>query len=148
MMPNPADRGTDKQIAAAVAEGPTPIVAAKNIEFLDPLADQTTAIVLTDGLLQERFDHDGQYVRQVLDDVLAGRDQPKEPKRETSFLGGILGFAGAVAGFLVGGPAGAALGSVVGERAGDIAAAQGNIIWPRLVPSFLYPKRAHHEEDA
>lgn len=148
MMPNPADRGIDKQIAAAAAEGAALIVAPENIEFLDQLVDKTRIIILPDGSLQQRFDHDGQYVRQVPDHVLAGEDQPKEPKRETSFLGGVLRFAGAVVGFLVGGPAGAALGSVVGELAGDIAAEQSNIIWPKLVPSFLYPKRAHHEEDA
>jgi hypothetical protein len=145
MMPNPADRENDKKIAAAAAEGAALIVAPENIEVLDPPVDKTRIIILPDESLHQRFDHDGQYVRQVPDHVLAGEE--KEPTRETSFLGRLLRFAGTVAGFLVGGPAGAALGSVVGELAGDIAAEQSNIIWPKLVPSFLYPKRAH-EEDA
>jgi hypothetical protein len=147
-MPHPAERGIDNQIAAAAAEDTALIVAAGNIEFLDPSLDQTGIIVPSDGSPHERFDHDGQYVRQVPDGVLSGEDQPKEPKHETSFLGGVMRFTGAVVGFMMGGSAGAALGSVVGELAGDIAAEQSNIIWPRLVPSFLHPKRAPHEKEA
>jgi hypothetical protein len=147
-MPNPAHRGNDKQIAAAAAESAALMVAPENIEFLNPLVDKTEIIVLPDRSLQERFHRDGQYAQQAPGGVRAEAEQPGEPKRETSFLAGLLRFTGAVVGFLMGGPAGAALGSVVGELAGDIAAKQSNIIWLKLGRAFLYPKGAHHEEDA
>jgi hypothetical protein len=118
-MLNPAHSENDPQIEAAWKKSAALIVAPRTTEFPDPPVDMQT-----------------------------GEDQPKEPKRKTSFLGGILRFAGATVGFLMGGPAGAALGSVVGELAGDMAAERTRIIWPMLGYTFLYPKGAHHEEDA
>jgi hypothetical protein len=148
MMQNPAYRGNDRQIAFATGEGPALIMAPEKIEFLNPLVDETRVTVLPNGSLQERFGHEGQCAEEVPEDVLAGEDQSNERKRETSFLGGLLRFVGAVVGFVMGGPAGAALGSVMGEVAGDIAAEQTNIIWPKLGRGLPYRKEAHHEEDA
>ena len=118
-MLNPAHREHDQQIGATAEKSAALIVAPETIEFLDPRVN-----------------------------VQTGEDRPKELKRRTSFLGGILRFAGATVGFLVGGPAGAALGSIVGELAGDIAAERACIIWPMLGHAFHYPKGADHEEDA
>jgi hypothetical protein len=147
-MPNPAYRRNERQIAVATVEGAALIVTPENIEFLNPLVDEAKVTVLPDGSLQERFSHEGQCAEGMPDDVLAGEDQSNERKRETSFLAGLLRFAGAVVGFVMGGPAGAALGSIMGELAGDIAAEQSNIIWPKLGRGLPYPKEAHHEEDA
>jgi hypothetical protein len=147
-MPNPAYGGNERQTAVATGEGIARIVTPENSEFLNPLVDETRVTVLPDGSLQERFSHEGQCAEEAPEDVLAGADQSNEPKRETSFLGGLLRFAGGVVGFVMGGPAGAALGSVIGEAAGDIAAEQSNIIWPKLGRTLLYRKADHHEEDA
>jgi hypothetical protein len=144
-MLNPAPKGNDQQIAVTAAESAAPIVVPEKIEFLNFLVDKTESIVLPD--VQERLDGEGRYPRQVSDQVQAEGDQPKELKRETSFLGGALRFAGAILGFLVGGPAGAALGSIVGEVMGDMAAERSSIIWPDLGRAF-HPKGGYHEEDA
>lgn len=68
--------------------------------------------------------------------------------RETSILGAFLRFAGATAGYLVGGPAGAALGSAVGEIAGDIAAQRSGMMWPALGRALLASRQAYDEQDA
>jgi hypothetical protein len=132
-MPDPAHRGNDKQIAAAAAESAALMVAPENIEFLNPLVDKTEIIVLPDRSLQERFHLDGQYAQQAPGGVRAEAEQPGEPKRQTSFLAGLLRFTGAVVGFLIGGPAGAVLGSVVGARVGATATQQSNIIFKRVL---------------
>lgn len=149
MIPNPAHRGNDRRIAVATGDGAVLIVAPENIEFLNPFVYEPKVTVLPEWSLQERFSHERQQrAEEVTDEGLAGEDQSNEPKHETSFLAGLLRFAGAVVGFVMGGPAGAALGSVMGEVAGDIATEQTNIIWPRLGRALHYRKGAHHEEDA
>ena len=111
-MLNPAPKGNDQQIAVTATEGAALIGLPEKIEFLNFLVDKTESIVLPD--VQERLDGEGRYPRQESDQVQAEEDQPKELKRETSFFGAALRFAGAIVGFLVGGSAGAALGSIVG----------------------------------
>ncbi len=142
-MLNPAPKGNDQQIAVTAAEGAALIGVPEKIEFLNFLVDKTESIVLPN--VQERLDGEGRYPRQVSDQVQAEEDQPKELKRETSFFGAALRFAGAIVGFLVGGSAGAALGSIIGEVMGDMAAER---IWPDLGRAFFYPKGGYHEEDA
>jgi hypothetical protein len=127
---NPAPKGNDQQIAVTAAESAALIGVPEKIELLNFLVDKSETIVLPD-------------VQELLEE-----DQPKEPKRETSFLGGAMRFAGAIVGFLVGGPAGAALGSIVGEVMGDMAAERSSIVWPDLGRAFFYPKGGYHEEDA
>ncbi|SHG45377.1 hypothetical protein [Bradyrhizobium erythrophlei] len=145
-MLNPAPRGNDQQIAVTAAESAALIVVPEKIEFLNFLADKTESIDLPD--VQGRLDGEGRYPRQVSEQVQAEEDQPKELKRETSFLGGALRFAGAIVGYMLGGPAGAALGSIVGEVMGDMAAERSSIIWPDLGRAFFYPKVGYQEEDA
>lgn len=145
-MLNPAPKGNDQQIAVTAAESAALIVVPEKIEFLNVLVDKPENIVLPD--VQERLDGEGRYPRQGSDRVQAEEDQPEELKRETSFLGGALRFAGAIVGFLVGGPAGAALGSIVGEVVGDMAAERSSIIWPDIGRAFFHPKGDYHEEDA
>jgi hypothetical protein len=143
---NPAPKGNDQQIAVTAAESAAVIGVPEKIEFLNFLVDKSETIVLPD--VQELLDGEGRYPRQVSDQVQAEEDQPKELKRETSFFGAALRFAGAIVGFLVGGSAGAALGSIIGEVMGDMAAERSSIIWPDLGRAFFYPKGGYHEEDA
>ena len=147
-MLNPAPKGNDQQIAVTAAgkrgtdRGTSRRSNASTFSSTKPRASRLPDV-------QERLDGEGRYPRQVSDQVQAEEDQPKELKRETSFLGGALRFAGAIVGFLVGGPAGAALGSIVVEVMGDMAAERSSIIWPDLGQrAFFYPKGGYHEEDA
>ena len=135
-MLNPAPKGNDQQIAVTATEGAALIGPPEKIEFLNFLVDKTESIVLPD--VQERLDGEGRYPRQESDQVQAEEDQPKELKRETSFFGAALRFAGAIVGFLVGGSAGAALGSIVGEVMGDLVAER---IWPDLERSRCEGRR-------
>ena len=99
-MLNPAPKGNDQQIAVTAVERAALIVAPEKIEFLNFLVDKTESIGQAD--VQERLDGEGRYTRQVSEQVQAEEDQLKELKRETSFLGGALRFAGAIVGFHVG----------------------------------------------
>jgi hypothetical protein len=122
------------------------IVAPANIEFPSPLRREGR-IVLPEGSLQVRFDRDGLYARQVSDDVHAEQDQSRGAKRETFCLAGLLHFAGATVGFLIGGPAGAALGLVVAARVGATATQQNNIVFKRVLKWRAFAARhsnSHH----
>jgi hypothetical protein len=137
-MPDSAHRGNDEPIAAAVGE------CAALIELREPLADETSIIILRDRSLREGFDDDGEYAERIRDDAPAEEDASG---CETCFLAKILCYAGAVVGFLMGGPVGAAYGSAVGELSGDIAAGRANMIWPKLGRVLFYPKAVFHEDD-
>lgn len=141
-MPDSAHRGNDEPIAAAVGE------SAASIELREQIADETSIIILRDGSLQEGFHHDGEYAERIRDDAPAEENHPHASRCETCFLTRVLCYAGAVVGFLMGGPVGAAYGSAVGELSGDIAAGRANMIWPKLGRVFFYPKGTHHEDDA
>ncbi len=81
-------------------------------------------------------------------ELQAGEHKAGEPKRAASLLGGFLRFAGATAGFMVGGPAGAAIGSVMGELAGDIAAERTSLIPLALGRAWLFSRGAYGDENA
>jgi hypothetical protein len=97
-MLNPAPKGNDQQIAVTAAESAALIVVPEKIEFLNFLVDKTESIDLPD--VQGRLDGEGRYPQQVSEQVQAEAGQPKELKRETSFLGEALRFAGAIVGFM------------------------------------------------
>jgi hypothetical protein len=125
-------------------------IACEEIEFLNPLRNETTTILLPDGShhdvpgliakmslqlgasRRERFDDDEQDAEQQLHDALAVEDRRRELDREISLIARLLRFAGATVGFLMGGPPGALLGSTVAEIAGDIVAERSNRIWRKL----------------
>jgi hypothetical protein len=140
-MPDSPHRGNDEPVAAAVGE------SAALIELREPIADETRIIILRDGSLREGFDHNGEYAERIRDDAPAEEDHPHASRCETCFLAKVLCFAGAVVGFLMGGPVGAAFGSAVGELSGDIATGRANMIWPKLGRVFFYPKGSDHEDD-
>lgn len=93
-MQDSTHRGNDEPIPAAVGE------SAALIKLREPLADETSIIILRDRSLREGFDDDGEYAERIRDDAPA---EENASRCETCFLAKILCFAGAVIGFLMGG---------------------------------------------
>jgi hypothetical protein len=122
-------------------------VVRGKIEFLNLLLHKTTPVALPDGCdhsMPGRIAKIGPpfefSLRKWLDDNAPDARRRRHHGQaaedgglcETCFLTEFLRLAGAVAGFVTGGPAGAALGSAFAELAGNIVAERSSRIWRTL----------------
>lgn len=148
-MPNPSQQRTDEQTAA---NGARLILLREKLGRLNPAFDESriTLVVLPDGSyrnprglvadvpqqaelsLQGELDGTATCEVQPLYHTKSAEPPRSELDRRPSLTVGLLRCAGAIIGFLTGGPTGAAVGSMLAVAAGDIIAERSILIWLKL----------------
>ncbi len=152
-MPNPSQQRTDKQTAA---NGATLILLREKLGRLNPALDESRiTLVLPDSSyrnprgpaevpqpaelwLKGELDGTAKCDVQPLYDTELAEQPGGELDRGPSLTVGLLRCAGAIIGFLTGGPSGAAAGSMLAAMAGDIIAERSILIWLKLKSIALW----------
>jgi hypothetical protein len=153
-MPNPSELRTDQQTAA---NGARLILLREKFGQLNPALDESriTLVVLPDGSyrnprgpaelpqqaelwLNGELDSTAECDVQPLYDTKSAEQPRGELDRGPSLTVGLLRCAGAIIGFLTGGPSGAAAGSMLAVMAGDIIAERSILIWLKLKSIALW----------
>jgi hypothetical protein len=153
-MPNPSQQRTAEQTAT---NGARLILLREKLRRLNPAFDESriTLVVLPDGSyrnprpvaevreqaelsLQGEFDGAAAREAQPLYDRKSAEQPCSELDRGPSLTAGLLRCAGAIIGFLTGGPSGAAVGAMLAVMAGDIIAERSILIWLKLKSIALW----------
>jgi hypothetical protein len=157
-MPNPSQQRTEQQTAA---NGARLILLREKLRQLNPAFDESTItlVVLPDGSrcdprgqpadappppevsLQGERDGTATCKIQPLYDTQSTEQPHCELDRGPSATVGLLRCAGAIIGFVTGGPTGAAVGSMLAVVAGEIIAERSFLIWLKLKSIALWRTR-------